>query len=306
MLYVCVQAFVDLLAFNFRDLGGCVRLYKYFGAERISILDDCLIRFTQPEVFNDLFEFSPNVAALMSVENQKKIIDDSFATAFEDAYEKLDDNFKRVISKAQFRQKFDEYAVNVMPTLDGAIEAITPYAVQQIGAGLNKTIGVLCLSENNNSILMWGLYAESHKGFVVGYDSESTFFNQKVGPDDSLRGLAKVVYEKERLPINLSEVTEKEFFLTKSDHWEYEAEWRMILPFKDASKVVDSGGEMIYLFKYPKSAVRSVIFGARMPAGLIRKLVGEVCADEDYVGVEFFQVKKGTAQYEVKIEKLLL
>lgn len=283
-----------------------MRLYKYFGAERISILGDCLIRFTQPEVFNDLFEFSPNVAAFMSVESQKKIIDDSFATAFEEEYEKLDGSLKKVISKAQFRREFDKYAVNIIPALDSTIKAITPHAVQQICAGLNKTIGVLCLSENNNSILMWGLYAESHKGFVIEYDSESIFFNQKVGPNDSLKGLAKVVYEKERLAMNLSEVTEKEFFLTKSDHWEYEAEWRMILPFKDANKVVDSGGEMVYLFKYPKSAVRSVIFGARMPAELIRKLVGEVCADEEYVGVEFFQVKRGTAQYEVKIEKLLL
>ena len=34
-------------------------LYKYFPPERISFLDNRLIRFTQPSHFNDPFEFLP-------------------------------------------------------------------------------------------------------------------------------------------------------------------------------------------------------------------------------------------------------
>src|SRR5690242_17127687 len=36
-----------------------MRLYKYLAAERIDVLENLLIRFTQPVVFNDPFECRP-------------------------------------------------------------------------------------------------------------------------------------------------------------------------------------------------------------------------------------------------------
>ena len=38
-------------------------LYKYLAPSRTDVLGNCLIRFTQPAAFNDLFDLRPNYAA---------------------------------------------------------------------------------------------------------------------------------------------------------------------------------------------------------------------------------------------------
>ena len=50
----------------------------------------------------------------------------------------------------------------------------------------------------------------------------------------------------------------------KGVEWEYEAEWRMIVPLADASHVIGTGSEAIHLFSFPAQAVTSVILGCRM------------------------------------------
>ena len=48
-----------------------------------------------------------------------------------------------------------------------------------IDAFLNLNIGILCLSEVRDSILMWGHYTDSHQGFVIGFDSDQPFFSNR-------------------------------------------------------------------------------------------------------------------------------
>lgn len=43
----------------------------------------------------------------------------------------------------------------------------------------NKRIGIACLSENWNSLLMWSHYAENHKGYCTGFDEKWIRFCQK-------------------------------------------------------------------------------------------------------------------------------
>jgi hypothetical protein len=52
-------------------------------------------------------------------------------------------------------------------------------------------------------------------------------------------------------------------FLTKSAHWAYECEWRVLEPLAGATKVIPSEGYPIHLFEYPVSALVEVILGAR-------------------------------------------
>jgi hypothetical protein len=51
-------------------------------------------------------------------------------------------------------------------------------------------------------------------------------------------------------------------FLTKSQDWSYEREWRMFLPLDDAEYPNDVRGRF-HLFPYPPDAVTAVILGAR-------------------------------------------
>jgi hypothetical protein len=45
-----------------------------------------------------------------------------------------------------------------------------PSISSAIDSAFNKNVGVLCLSEVRDSLLMWGHYTENHEGFVIGFD----------------------------------------------------------------------------------------------------------------------------------------
>lgn len=114
-----------------------------------------------------------------------------------------------------------------------------------------QRIGVLCFSATHSEILMWSHYANNHKGFCVEYDfSEGSH----------LRKIAQPVCYSETIPAlslaNLPEGAESNFLdvciFTKAKQWQYEQEWRVIMP---------EGGRS---FQAPAKTT-SIIFGARMP-----------------------------------------
>jgi len=94
-----------------------------------------------------------------------------------------------------------------------------------INKSKNETLrncGVLCFSKNNSSLLMWAHYCDSHSGFVMTFDvaKDLTFFDF----------LLKVDYVKEYPKLcfikNVSGVREE--ITSKSDHWIYEEEYRIV------------------------------------------------------------------------------
>ncbi|HML56568.1 MAG TPA: DUF2971 domain-containing protein [Solidesulfovibrio magneticus] len=100
----------------------------------------------------------------------------------------------------------------------------------------NKRIGVLSMSgavsdedEINllSNPLMWAHYCEYYEGFAVKLDPEHPFFK-----DNSTQRLSQVKYV-EKIPSYSPECTSEDGLLShvgvvKSQHWEYEKEWRLI------------------------------------------------------------------------------
>ena len=99
-----------------------------------------------------------------------------------------------------------------------------------------KALGVLSLSKTNDSIQMWSHYADSHRGFCIG-------FKNSIGMYNNHSCLKRVVYSNERcndfsslflLLENAQSYTEKmnslyeQFLLKKAEEWSYEQEWRII------------------------------------------------------------------------------
>jgi hypothetical protein len=85
-----------------------------------------------------------------------------------------------------------------------------------------ERIGVLCMSEVRDDILMWGHYADNHRGICLGYETSNTFF-ENAHP---------VTYSPERPTINPFRDTSEQMLdaavFTKAEHWRYEREWRQI------------------------------------------------------------------------------
>lgn len=281
-----------------------VRLFKYFGSNRKSILEDRLIRFSQPAVFNDPFEFLPYIESISTDEEFDVALIDAAGKDYSELYESLQVQAKLNMSKEDFHEYMNNVLLKMGPLGKQMMAALAPHTQKVLYEEWNKNVGVLCLSEKNDDLLMWAHYADSHKGFAMEFDSTSDFFNKKLRVDDSLRCLRKVKYSQKRPAIVLSNPNEEDFFLTKSSHWEYEAEWRMMIPLADATKSITVGDESICLFEFPKDAVKSITFGAKMIEAASREIMNDVAFAEGYENVQFFQAKIHPTHYKLTLEEV--
>jgi len=117
--------------------------------------------------------------------------------------------------------------------------------------GFISTVGIYCLSEKNDDILMWSHYSDSHRGLCLQFDAstEGTIFWEAF----------KVIYQEEYPVVNIMDMGKAEEFrkalLTKSAHWEYEQERRVL-------KMKNEGGPGHYPFA--PGLLKGVILGALM------------------------------------------
>jgi hypothetical protein len=115
-------------------------------------------------------------------------------------------------------------------------------------------LGILCLTEEADNHLMWVNYAENHTGFVIGFRTNSPFF-QAGGA-----GLRKVVYDSP--PPGFSE---EDACFYKSPDWKYEGEWRCVRTFGD------SEDRLVNIFD--ENLIAEIIFGRSMKHGDISEIV---------------------------------
>lgn len=95
---------------------------------------------------------------------------------------------------------------------------------------LKETTGIACLSESNDSLLMWAHYADNHSGICVQYALLD--INTQLGFSP-----IPVIYSKDKLcvdSLNLEAIGVDVYKIligsttTKSLEWSYEQEWRII------------------------------------------------------------------------------
>ena len=111
--------------------------------------------------------------------------------------------------------------------------------------------GILCLSTEPNSMVMWSYYAEGHKGIVVRFNT-------------SVEQLA--LWRRQFLPVEVKYATEfphipyydtetqtmiAQVVGTKAKEWEHEKEWRIVL--------VGTTGYV----HVPETMISGIIFGLR-------------------------------------------
>ena len=208
-------------------------LYKYLpynqGSE--AVLNDCTIKFTRPKCFNDPFDCK---AADISGWEQKNWAE-FFKNRLENQYP---DNTGFEIENCV--TKLADSAINEKLSWDNISDFVDDF-------------GVSCFSKMNNDILMWSHYADSHKGFCVGFHTDN---------NDYFSEVKQVNYEKNYPKLLSSAPSNKiaeTIMLTKSCHWKYEKEWRKIKMLK-----LPNGDQLRDIQHYPENILASVIFGAKM------------------------------------------
>jgi hypothetical protein len=114
---------------------------------------------------------------------------------------------------------------------------------------VTSNVGVLCLSELHDDILMWAHYADSHRGCCLIFNPAEPFFATA----------QPVHYREDRPHVNPLVHSEEQMLdaamFSKSNHWSYEREWR-ILQYKNGAGV----------YTVPSPALVQVVLGAEISA----------------------------------------
>ena len=151
---------------------------------------------------------------------------------------------------------------------------------------------------------MWAHYADSHRGFVVGLETDHDSLKNRA--DGVPRRCQRVLYTRDRpKQETLTDLTAEEAFFTKSLDWAYEREWRMLDSVFHADKELGGAAEPVFLFDFHPDAVREVILGARMN----RDSSAEVLAalrDPDYTHVQLRRADLHPDEYRVVLRDVNL
>jgi len=280
-----------------------MRLYKYLSPYHTRILENQMVRFSQPSVLNDPYELKPHISSIMSKEDTINQFSQLLPGMIDDEYSKIPLHMKALLQYDKFQQAMTTIITSSESMMLDAITKHTPAFADMIYDTMDKLIGIFCLSENPDNELMWSHYADSHQGFVIEFDSEAYFFNQKKSNFDEFRHLKEIKYSDQRPSITLNKVRDFTPFLTKGSQWSYEKEWRMMLPLADASQVIEQEVANIYLFKFPYEALRSIVFGYRMDAPKRAYIRGIVKSSSQFDHIKFYEAKIGKTDYRVTIEE---
>ena len=246
-------------------------VFKYLHPDRIDVLKNGLIRFTQPAALNDPFELRPNLCDVR-----------------------------------RFFDKLHRSADGVIPTAGDLLG--TQVAISESFGQWNEDnasdLVFLSLSKNRNDLLMWSHYCDCHRGFVLGFDGTHPFFTSATNGLKS--ALREVNYSRYRPVVPAPDRDPEMFFkentniLTKSHHWKYEKELRMCASPKAAHSVQPGpNGHPIHLFTFPKEAVAQAILGYRMPSDTRNVIINLV--REKYPNAELYQTALNESEYDLNV-----
>jgi Protein of unknown function (DUF2971) len=286
-----------------------MNLYKYVSFDIWDkVLKEKQIRFTQPSVFNDPFEMQPFYEPLANDDEVQRAIGDAeFKAIFEEHFFKQYGNLPAEIQSIVSRELLMSFLTDmVFPTVvehaPAVLDGLTAAISEGLYTGFDNNIGVLSLSEKRDDLLMWAHYAQNHRGFVIGFDGGHGYFHQRLSPSDEFRHVRKVQYSKSRPNIKLTTVEDATgIFLTKSEDWRYEDEWRMMRPLANASETKVVGDRSVHLFSFPPACVTEVILGYRMAPQFKKEIFEYLSSDEQYSHVEKYEALLDEREFKLNI-----
>ncbi len=124
-------------------------------------------------------------------------------------------------------------------------------------------VGICCFTPHADSELMWAYYADSHKGFCIGYEIEPN----KLDPDGF--DFKSVTYSSQRPIIDFweflfTDISAKVLY-TKSASWSHEREWRLVA-FKNKVQIEFASQNGFKIAPPEGIRITELILGARISA----------------------------------------
>ncbi|MHB8069429.1 MAG: DUF2971 domain-containing protein [Desulfobaccales bacterium] len=171
-----------------------------------------------------------------------------------------------------------------------------PQVIESAYEEFLRTTGLYCLSEKNDDILMWSHYSNGHRGLCLEFDA---IIDASLGGMMFCGQALKVIYSEERPIVNImafvmptdQPAEYRKALLTKSNHWEYEKEWRVI-------RTKLEGGPGISYFR--PEVLTGVIFGALISSENKQKVMDWI--SKYPTKIVLYQAKINETKYQLNIE----
>ena len=312
-------------------------LYKYVLADRIDVLQNRLIRFSQPSALNDPWEMKPHIKTLLGDELIERNLAKPMRERTDDV---LVEEMAKILGEVLRQNNFGNFSHDQLKTLlveantqfPGEIrtlfaestgealeqfKSLMPEITSTIPAAIDTAIGILSLTEKPDHPLMWSHYANNHAGLVIEFDEGHEFFAEQKEISPKVSGLHKVIYSRERptfetlLDTDLMEGGEEKqaewlekMFFTKSKEWEYEQEWRMIKPLKKADRIIELAEGNVHLFALPPVSITGLILGEKMRSETRASIINTVAKDDGYSHLTISEAVSDNTAYAMKIRKI--
>jgi hypothetical protein len=248
-------------AMQIKDLHIPRFLYKYrsFTSSHLKALEAGVLWMSSPDRFNDPFDTN------VYLDPNRYVVNDITAEEFSARLKDLkglstgelwkSHPIKNPISQGDWIRKItNELLSQERPEIRGALAAgigeffaeIHVEMRDRLRASFKSGYGVLSLSSNPSSVLMWSHYSSSHTGFCVEYD-----FSLLSRMDPRRRSCFPVFYRAKRTDATryLSSSMRGNFniffgqylCILKSKEWEYEQEWRIVYSIGPAHANMELG-----------------------------------------------------------------
>jgi DUF2971 family protein len=273
--------------------------YKYMALERLASVRQGRIRFTQPGAFNDPFEMPAFKAAEARAMRLAGLAGLTTQTG-----EILTGLSQGQIPAAAFVPPIS-YFLGTAPEPERRQAKPVPSerAIDKIRK-IDEVFGILSLSMTADNLLLWAHYASEHRGVAVEIDPRDREFDRHTSQYRNFERAAQVRYSAARPRIPETDEILFEHFFVKSPEWSYEQEYRIVRKFESAVQTIDAQPFPIHLYALPASAIRRIIFGARVTAEQRSTVINQTTADPAFAHVDFAEAILDPTEFKVDIRDL--
>lgn len=154
---------------------------------------------------------------------------------------------------------------------------------------IKRSFGITCFSQKDVSLLMWGHYANNHRGICIEYFWDAMPI-QNMGLVDYNREIMRIKNFEDDIELDKFS---REILFRKSQEWAYEDEVRVIAPDVQLGK---KGRE------WHAPTPKSIRLGVKADESLKAEIKG-LCKEK---GIELYQMKKVPGQYAIEKIKIEL
>jgi DUF2971 family protein len=227
-------------------------LYKYVRPDRLDVLENCRVRFSQRTVFEDDHELQPDYKAFGTLGEIWRFV-------------------LRTGTRLDLRVP-PNVLVQLIAESPKAQVLATQTALRNIKS-INE-IGVFCLTETPDCDRMWNEYADEGRGFVIAFDTARATFGQLTTPGR----IGKVIYSNKVLETFLGTM-EKEGAATlfrKRMKYAFEREWRSIRLLSRLEHRVNG----VFVSTFDPVSISRIILGPR--CSLVAELRRLVASNHRY------------------------